>query len=259
MAKDKDTDKDKTKDKEGVREDQLLSNIDKKKEELEELDAKQDVKDDKGDPEARLKDAGKDGEREGMYKMKEDELKRHLSHLYNSSENHEGRIAKLETGGGATNPPVAPQGFNASDMVGLVDSMIRSHLTTRDIKRDFAKNFPDEKIEDVSRKLKSDGLDFDNPRHAAFIEQLSLQAEPGKLYKRLSERPDVLSAVTDMHPAFHGSALEELKSELKGKIKKDISDSPEPTKDDSDDSKRKSRDESPEDKLVSKFYERKRR
>ena len=213
---DKETEKSKTK--QGIREDQLLRDKDKTDAELETLDADQDKKEGKGDPKALEKEASRDREASGMYHLKEDDLIRHLSALHNGHDDHERRLKAVETKGSEADPSVAPVGFTASDMVKLLDQMVRERLTAHEIQKDFTKNYPKENIADTTRKLSQMGLDFQNPAHAAFIENLSVQENPGKLYKQLSERPEIVTALSQLHPMFHQKAMDELKTGIKGRV-----------------------------------------
>ena len=258
MAKDKDKDdrKDlsvKSKSSDGVREDQLLRDKDKTDAELETLDAAQDKKDGKGDPKAREKEAARDEEASGMYHLKEDELIRHLSHLHSRSDDHERRLRDVEGGRGrADNPEVAPVCFTASDMQGMMNQIVREALAAHEIKKDFAQKYPDEDIRDIGRKLSSMGVDLSNPAHAAFIESISMQQDPGRLYKELSERPEIIRAVSETHPMFHRKALDELKTGIKGKVDDTPQDRVDNAVDDDREELRKRHDQ--EGDLIRKIY-----
>lgn len=218
MANSKSKNNETEKTKEEVREDQLLKDKDKTDAELKTLDAAQDEKDGKGDPEALEKEASRDREAAGIYHLKEDDLIRHLSALHKGYDDHEMRLKAVETKGSEANPNVAPVDFTASDMIKLLDQMVRERLMAHEIRKDFTKNYPKENIADTTRKLSQMGLDFQNPAHAAFIENLSVQENPGKLYKQLSERPEVVTALSELHPMFHQKAMDELKTGIKGRV-----------------------------------------
>lgn len=226
--KDKDADKKDVTKKDEVREDQLLADEAKKKEELEKLDAKEDKADGKGDPAARLKDAGKDGESEGMYRMDEKEHMRSMSDILNKLDDHHRRISGLEGAprgaDGQVGNPVQPIGLTDTMINGMLDGM----LSARDIAKDFKSKYPDRDIGEVTMELIKKGLNPNDVRHGSFLKQLSMEPNPGELYNRLNERPDLLEDVVTMHPTFHDRILNSLKRPVKGTPAADVSDAPTP-------------------------------
>ena len=228
MADKKDDDKDLKKAKDDAREDQLLADEKKKAQELEKLDAKEDKADGKGDPSARLKDAGKDGESEGMYRMDEREHMRTISDIRNKLDDHHQRISNLEGRSvddqGNPNIPVQPIGITQN----MIQDLMQGMLAGRDIAKDFKGRYPNEDVGQVTAELVKKGINLNDPKHAGFINNLSLEPNAGELYKRLNERPDLIEDVVTMHPSFHDRILSSLKKPLKGKAAEDISDAPKP-------------------------------
>lgn len=226
-AKKDDDKKDVTKQDE-VREDQLLADEAKKKEELEKLDAKEDKADGKGDPAARLADAGKDGESAGMYRMDEKEHMRSMSKILNTLDDHQRRLSGLEGApigaDGRPGNPVQPVGLTDS----MINKMLDGMLSARDIAKDFKSKYPDKDIGSVTMELIKKGLNPNDVRHGSFLSQLSMEQNPGELYNRLNERPDLIEDLVTLHPTFHDRILNSLKRPVKGTPAPDVSAAPAP-------------------------------